>query len=191
MFLLLGLGNPGEQFARTRHNVGFRVIESFAKDLGLRWRRLREVEWAAGLFQNERIYLLKPLTFMNRSGEGLRFFLTRYHLSNPTLIVVHDDLDFPPGVVKIKKDGGTGGHRGLESVLFAWGTPDFVRIRIGIGRPPMKEEVVEYVLGVPKDEEERILAEGEKRAKDALRCLLEKGLEVAMNCFNAPLKESK
>ncbi len=169
MFLLLGLGNPGEQFARTRHNVGFRVIESFAKDLGLRWRRLREVEWAAGLFQNERIYLLKPLTFMNRSGEGLRFFLTRYHLSNPTLIVVHDDLDFPPGVVKIKKDGGTGGHRGLESVLFAWGTPDFVRIRIGIGRPPMKEEVVEYVLGVPKDEEERILAEGEKRAKDALR----------------------
>ncbi|NSW77073.1 MAG: aminoacyl-tRNA hydrolase, partial [Candidatus Atribacteria bacterium] len=157
MFLLVGLGNPGKRFAQTRHNVGFRVLERFAEDFHLRWKQEDLVEWTTWIWEDQPIYLLKPLTFMNRSGEGLRFFLTRHRFSAPELVVVHDDLDFPPGVVRIRKGGGTGGHRGVESIIATWGNPDFIRVRVGIGRPPLKEEVVEYVLGVPEGEEVRIL----------------------------------
>ena len=190
MFLLVGLGNPGEQFARTRHNVGFRVLEGLARELDLRWKRIHQVEWAGGFFHSRQVYLLKPLTFMNRSGEGLRFFLTHHRLFDAELVVVHDDLDFPPGVIRLKKGGGTGGHRGLESILAAWGDPDFIRVRVGIGRPLLKEQVVEYVLGIPEGEEAMVLAEGEKRARDALCWIIEKGVNVAMNHFNS-LKEPK
>lgn len=185
MFLLVGLGNPGSEFVHTRHNVGFRVLDGLAVDFGLRWRREGRVEWTTGCDEGETFYLLKPLTFMNRSGEGLRFFLTRHDLPGLELVVVHDDLDFPPGVVRIKKGGGTGGHRGLESVLVAWGNPDFIRVRVGIGRPPNREAVVEHVLGVPEGDEAQLLAESEKKARDALRLIMVRGLEVAMNIVNA------
>lgn len=188
MFLLVGLGNPGKRFAQTRHNVGFRVLERFAEDFHLHWKQEDLVEWTTWIWEDQLIYLLKPLTFMNRSGEGLRFFLARHRFSAPELVVVHDDLDFPPGVVRIKKGGGTGGHRGVESIMATWGNPDFVRVRVGIGRPPFKEEVVEYVLGVPEGEEVGILIEGEKRAKEALCCIIKKGPERAMNCFNVSEK---
>lgn len=180
----MGLGNPGKRFAQTRHNVGFRVLERFAEDFHLRWTQEDFFEWTTWIWEDRPIYLLKPLTFMNRSGEGLRFFLTRHRFSAPELVVVHDDLDFPPGVVRIKKGGGTGGHRGVESIVATWGNPDFIRVRVGIGRPSLKEEVVEYVLGVPEGEEGRILIEGEKKAKDALYWIIKEGLERAMNRFN-------
>ncbi|MEN3185106.1 MAG: aminoacyl-tRNA hydrolase [Atribacterota bacterium] len=184
MFLLVGLGNPGKRFAQTRHNVGFRVLERFGEDFHLCWKKENGIEWATWILEGQPVYLLKPLTFMNRSGEGLCFFLTRRCFLTPELVVVHDDLDFPPGVIRIKRGGGSGGHRGVESIMAAWGSADFVRVRVGIGRPSFKEEVVEYVLSVPEGEEVRALVEGEKKAKEALRCIIEKGLERAMNCFN-------
>lgn len=100
-------------------------------------------------------------------------------------MVVHDDLDFPVGVVRIKRGGGTGGHRGLESILEAWGSPDFLRVRVGIGRPPSQEEVVDYVLGIPEGEECKILQKGEERARKALQYIIEKSWQEAMNIFNS------
>jgi len=184
VFLLVGLGNPGEEFALTRHNVGFRVLDALVDGLGLRWHKQRKFAWTKGERKGQELYFLKPLTFMNRSGEGLRLFFAHCPLREWEMVVVHDDLDFPPGRVRVKRNGGTGGHRGLESIAEAWGGLDFGRVRVGIGRPKEREEVVEYVLGIPQGEEATQLREGEERAREALLWIVEKGWQVTMNVFN-------
>lgn len=184
MFLIVGLGNPGVRFAQTRHNVGFRVVDLFAERFALSWSNEDCFSWTRGTVERKTFYLLKPLTFMNLSGEGLLAFFARYGHAFEEVIVVHDELDFPPGTVRIKRGGGVAGHRGLRSIIEALGTEDFVRVRVGIGRPEGQMQIVDYVLGVPAEEERTLLEEAEKRAVDAVVCILEYGVQKAMSLFN-------
>ncbi|MEN3202984.1 MAG: aminoacyl-tRNA hydrolase [Atribacterota bacterium] len=185
MFLVVGLGNPGKRFAETRHNAGFRVVDSVAERLGCQWKVADRFSFARGMVKDTNVYLLKPLTFMNLSGEGLLAFFAHHGHVFEEIIVVHDELDFPPGVVRVKRGGGVAGHRGLQSLVDALGRSDFIRVRVGIGKPKDKNLVVDYVLGVPEGEERELLELAERKAADAVLCILECGVEKAMNRFNA------
>lgn len=185
MFLVVGLGNPGKRFAETRHNAGFRVVDCVAERLGCSWKTADRFSFARGAFGGKEVYLLKPLTFMNLSGEGLLAFFAHHGHAFEDIIVVHDELDFPPGVVRIKRGGGVAGHRGLQSLVDALGRSDFIRVRVGIGKPEEKHLVVDYVLGVPEESERVLLEAAEKKAAEAVLYILECGVEKAMNRFNA------
>lgn len=185
MFLVVGLGNPGKRFAETRHNAGFRVVDCVAERLGCSWKTADRFSFARGTFGGREVYLLKPLTFMNLSGEGLLAFFAHHGHTFEDIIVVHDELDFPPGVVRIKRGGGVAGHKGLQSLVDALGRNDFVRVRVGIGKPEKKYLIVDYVLGVPEGDERALLEAAEKRAVEAVLYILEYGVEKAMNRFNA------
>jgi len=186
VYLIVGLGNPGEKYSHTRHNAGFRVVDRFSRQYNWKWQNIgHRLSWTKGEVEGKQVYLLKPLTYMNQSGEGLLYFPRFKLFSEGILIVVHDEMDFPPGVVRIKKGGGTAGHRGLNSLIETLKTDDFLRVRVGIGKPLSREEAIDYVLGVPEEEEKALLEKGEERAVSALSSILEEGWERAMNKYNA------
>jgi PTH1 family peptidyl-tRNA hydrolase len=168
--LIVGLGNPGPRYARTRHNVGFMVLDELA-------RRHR----ATG--RNEQVIFLKPLTYMNLSGLAVVRALRRRRLHVEDLIVIHDELDLPVGTVRLKQGGGSAGHRGVKSIAEHVGTADFVRVRVGIGRPP-QDDAVGHVLGQPVASEEAALERAVAVAADAVESITRDGLERAMNAFN-------
>ena len=185
MYLIIGLGNPGEKYSLTRHNVGFRVVDRFSHQYDWKWIDIgHRLSWAEGEVKGKKVYLLKPLTYMNQSGEGLLYFPRFQLFFEGELIVVHDEMDFPPGVVRIKKGGGTAGHRGLNSLVETLERDDFLRIRVGIGKPPFREKAMDYVLGIPEGEEKVLLEQGEEKAVSALSSILEEGWERAMNKYN-------
>lgn len=184
MFLVVGLGNPGKRFAETRHNAGFRVVDRVAERLGCSWKSADRFSFARGTVGGKEVYLVKPLTFMNLSGEGLLAFFAHHGWVFEDIVVVHDELDFPPGTVRIKRGGGVAGHRGLQSLVDALGRSDFIRVRVGIGKPENKDLVVDHVLGVPEGEERMLLAEAEEKAAEAVLCILGEGLAKAMNLYN-------
>lgn len=170
----MGLGNPGRSYERTRHNVGFLVADELARRHGGSWRRKKKAEVATVDLSFKEVTLLKPATFMNNSGSALAGYRTE------DLILVHDDLDLPPGDVRVKVGGGAGGHNGLRSVIGTVGG-DFVRVRIGIGRPPIGMTVTDYVLS----RMDAAVKSAVPRAADAVEALVENGAEAAMNRFNA------
>lgn len=179
--LVVGLGNPGPTYAGTRHNVGFMVVDRHVAAVGAHFRRedRAEVAYAGG------VYFLKPLTFMNRSGDAVGPFCRRYRLSAPAVLVVADDLDLPPGQVRIRRNGSSGGHNGLKSVMAALGgTVNFPRLRVGIGRPPASYDPVAWVLGRWSRAERAFWDERLQMAAAALASILDEGLEAAMNRFN-------
>ncbi|HKR79307.1 MAG TPA: aminoacyl-tRNA hydrolase [Nitrospira sp.] len=184
MRLILGLGNPGATYAKTRHNAGFWVIEKAAA----RWAgRLVRSGWAqrASVRQgSELIELAGTLDFMNVTGPPLKGLLREYQLSPDDLILVHDDLDLEPGRLRIKQSGGHGGHNGIRSVIDALGTSEFLRLKIGIGRPAPGQDSAEYVLEAVTDKEMEIIEPCLERAVDALEALIHRGTETAMNQFN-------
>ena len=171
---MVGLGNPGRSYERTRHNVGFLVAEELAKRHGGSWRAKKRAEAAPVSLGFENVTLLKPTTFMNNSGAALGGLVTA------ELVVVHDELDLPAGDVRVKVGGGAGGHNGLRSIIQHLGN-DFVRVRIGIGRPPIGMTVTDYVLGRMDSE----IKETIPLAADAVEAVIESGPEAAMNRFNA------
>jgi PTH1 family peptidyl-tRNA hydrolase len=169
----VGLGNPGRSYERTRHNVGFLVADELARRHGGSWRKRKKTEVAPVSLGLKEVTLLKPTTFMNNSGSALAGY-------NPEdLIVIHDDLDLPPGDVRVKVGGGAGGHNGLRSVIGRLG-PDFVRVRLGIGRPPVGAGVTDYVLSGM----DAAVRDAVPRAADAVEAVVEDGPEAAMNRFN-------
>jgi peptidyl-tRNA hydrolase, PTH1 family len=170
----VGLGNPGRSYERTRHSVGFLVADELARRHGGSWRKRKRAEAAPVSLGLKDITLLKPTTFMNNSGSAL----AEYEAED--LIVVHDDLDLPPGDVRVKVGGGAGGHNGLRSVIRRLG-PDFVRVRVGIGRPPADMTVTDYVLS----KMDATVRDAVPRAADAVEAVVEDGPEAAMNRFNA------
>jgi PTH1 family peptidyl-tRNA hydrolase len=171
----VGLGNPGRSYERTRHNAGYLVVEELARRHGGSWRRKKKAESADVSVGPKNVTLLKPTTFMNLTGSAL----AGHHAEN--LIVVHDDLDLPPGDVRVKAGGGAGGHNGLRSAIQNIG-PDFVRVRIGIGRPPeyARISVTDFVLG----RMDSAVKDALPRAADAVEFVIENGPEAAMNHFN-------
>jgi peptidyl-tRNA hydrolase, PTH1 family len=183
--LVLGLGNPGTKYERTRHNVGFLVVDWIASqsNVPIRRKKYRSVlgEWRA---DGEIVLLAKPQTFMNRSGDAVREMFRYLKVGLQDLIVIHDDLDLPFGRIRIRPRGGAGGHRGVSSILEALSDENFFRVRIGIGRPPPGVDPTDYVLQSFSAEEVGELGNLIARAADAVRYLLEEGLQRAMEKFN-------
>ncbi|MCL8208342.1 MAG: aminoacyl-tRNA hydrolase [Actinomycetia bacterium] len=180
MALVVGLGNPGLRYAGTRHNIGFMVLDRWAKRAGFRFRPDGRAEVA----RHEGVYYLKPLTYMNLSGEAVGPFCRRYRIAPAETLVVVDDLDLPPGQLRIRPRGSSGGHNGLKSLIAAWGTADFPRLRVGIGRPPAGGDPVAWVLGRWPRAERPAWEARLDRAVDALQAILAEGLEAAMSRYN-------
>ena len=186
MWLIVGLGNPGLEYRGTRHNIGFMVVDELASRVGTRFRKKKmEALYASGSAGSESITLLKAQTFMNKSGLAVALWLQTLQLSPSQLVVIHDDLDLFPFRIRIRKDGSHGGHRGISSVIREIGSKDFIRIRIGIGRPVEGGSSVDYVLQPFSPEERQDLPEVVQKAADAALVLLDRGLEAAMNRFNS------
>ena len=157
--LIVGLGNPGRQYEKTRHNAGFLFLDSLAQELGCSWsNESRFQAWfAEGSVANAKVMLLKPDTFMNRSGLSVGKIARYYKLLPEEILVVHDELDFNPGIVKLKKDGGHAGHNGLRDIIAHLGSNQFYRLRLGIGRPPAGKVVADFVLSSPSKPEWELL----------------------------------
>jgi len=184
--LVVGLGNPGAEYTGTRHNVGFEVVEVLARRHGGRLRKGKERALVDEVHvDGHRVALAEPQTFMNLSGEAVGRLVRRFDIADlQRLVIVHDELDLPVGRLKVKMGGGLAGHNGLRSIKAHLHTDDFVRVRIGIGKPPSKEEGVDHVLKRVGKAERSVLADMAERAADAVEAILRDGLEAAMNRFN-------
>jgi PTH1 family peptidyl-tRNA hydrolase len=189
MHILVGLGNPGAEYATTRHNAGFMAVDHLARRFGVRIHRLEgQALTGRGAFAGREFLLAKPQTFMNLSGEPLN----PLGIHADDLIVIHDDMDIPLGQVRVKTGGGTGGHKGLNSIKAALGTGDFIRVRFGIGRPPAEWDPSDYVLGKFAKEDHDIVQEQIVAACEAVELCLKGEVTKAMNAFNRrPAKQSE
>ncbi len=191
--IIVGLGNPGPGYARSRHNVGFRCIDTLAAKHSLSfYQRYAHSEVAAGRIEGMEVVLAKPRTFMNLSGNAVLGLMARHRVKPADLIVVYDDMDLPLGKVRLRGSGSAGGHRGMESIIQRIGTTEFPRLRIGIGRPAgptsdgaEENGAIRHVLGNFQPEELPMLEDVLQRAVEALELVLGRGLVVAMNTFNA------
>jgi peptidyl-tRNA hydrolase, PTH1 family len=179
--LITGLGNPGPEYAQTRHNIGFAVVEQFAAGVGATWEK--STKWDALTAKCGDALLVKPMSFMNRSGQPLHAVAQFYKIEPKEILVVLDDLALPLGRLRIRPDGGTGGHNGLESIILQFGTEEIPRLRVGIGAAP-GEGAVDYVLGRFFDEEKPLVRSTVDRAVAAVKCAIDNGLVSAMNTFN-------
>jgi PTH1 family peptidyl-tRNA hydrolase len=190
--LIVGLGNPGREYAETRHNVGFMVISRMAEELGIRAQKSAQGALIGeGRLGGDRIILAQPQTYMNRSGEPVSALMRVYGLEPAELLVICDDLDLSVGSLRLKSRGGDGGHKGLRSIINNLGTNEFSRLRIGVGRPSSKDETIDYVLtGFDKDEQ-ILLKEGIEAAVTGIRQWLFEGVEKAMNRVNVRKPQSK
>lgn len=186
-WLVLGLGNPGPEYARSRHNVGAEAVEELARRAGATLKRGRERALVAEVtMAGQRVALAFPQTFMNLSGEAAQLLVRRFGIEDPArLVVVHDELDLPPGVVRVKVGGGLAGHNGLRSITQHLKTDAFVRVRIGVGKPPSKEAGADHVLRrVPKTLRTE-LDVAVQEAADAVEAIVAEGADAAMTRFNA------
>jgi len=182
--LIVGLGNPGVRYRWTRHNVGFQVVDRFAlsKEIPISTRRFRAI-YGKGSLDDQEIALLKPLTYMNLSGEAVKKAAQAFRIPLEDLIVVHDDLDLSSGKLRFRQRGGDGGHQGIHSIIEAMGGNGFLRLKIGIGRPPQGMDPADYVL-TPLEEPERAqFGAIFSRAAECLTVLLLEGIEAAMSRF--------
>ncbi|HZX35128.1 MAG TPA: aminoacyl-tRNA hydrolase [Thermodesulfobacteriota bacterium] len=186
MFVILGLGNPGQSYGKTRHNAGFMAIDLLASESGVKIDRQGD-GYVCGVCRvgEEEVALAKPLTYMNLSGGAAERLLRLYGGSPASLIVVYDDCDLELGRLRIGKGGGSGGHRGVASIMERLGTPDFLRLRLGIGRPPSGTELSDYVLLPFGPEEKEVFEDELKRAAAALTDIIKNGADFAMNLHNA------
>ncbi len=185
MWIIVGLGNPGEPYRLTRHNAGFWVVEAFARQEGIAWKPYRKrAEIGRGRVAGEDVLVVKPLTFMNRSGEAVAPIWRSMGGADDRMIVAHDDLDLPFGRLKIRKGGGSGGHRGVESIQEALGWDGFLRLKIGIGRPAQGQTPEAYVLDRFRPEEMEAVPLVVAAAAEALETVVREGPERAMNRFN-------
>ncbi|HKL73062.1 MAG TPA: aminoacyl-tRNA hydrolase [Candidatus Onthovivens sp.] len=183
MKLIVGLGNIGKTYEKTRHNVGFEVIDAFADSIG----EIIEKEGFNGLYckckyAGEDLILLKPSTFMNNSGISVKAAANFYKIDLEDIVIINDDLDIPVGKLKIKISGKSGGHNGLESIINHLGTVDFKRIKVGIGKP--EYDVINYVLGKPSKEDRELINEAEVDAVDALKIYIKESFNKAMSIYN-------
>jgi len=183
MWLVAGLGNPGEDYADTRHNIGFMVVDALAAGLSVGIKqKTSSFVYARGFIGERAAVLIKPLTFMNRSGIAVRDALGKFD-DIDNILVVHDDLDLDAGVVRIKKNGSSGGHNGVQSIIEFLGTKDFIRLKIGIGRPE-RGAIEKYVLKGFNKQERPLMEEAVVIAAEAVHVILNKGVTHAQNVFH-------
>ena len=190
--LIVGLGNPGEEYRLTRHNIGFMVVDRFAyKQRIMVNKRKFSVVYGLGSVEGHSVLLAKPMTFMNMSGPAVRNLAHFFKVDTKDLLVIHDDIDLVFGKIKIKRKGGDGGHNGLKSLIEALGNDSFARVRIGIGRPDTKQDVKGYVLNKFDAQQETVLDEVITMAQGAVVTILLKGLTEGMNRFSRKEVELK
>jgi len=185
MYLIVGLGNPEKEYENTRHNMGFNVINKIAKDCDIKvsqskFKGIYTIENING----KKVILLKPQTYMNLSGESIIEFKNFYKIPNENIIVVYDDIDLEPGAIRIRKKGGPGTHNGMKSVVQCLQTEEFVRVRVGIGKPEYKDDMINYVIGAISKSERGKLEEGVNKAAAAVQAIIKDGIDIAMNKFN-------
>lgn len=184
-FLIVGLGNPGSEYRRNRHNIGFMVVDALAELANIPIRRVSfRALVGKGALEGESVILAKPQTFMNKSGEAVAPLLRFYKIPTEHLLVIHDDLDLPLGTLRLRPSGGTGGQKGMESIVAKLGTRDFARLRVGIGRPPGRMDPSDYVLHDFDPPQVEMLPEILHHAVQAVRMFIKEGIEQAMNDFN-------
>lgn len=183
MYLIAGLGNPGKQYEKTRHNVGFMAIDQIAEALSISVNRLgHKAIYGEGFVKGEKVILVKPQTFMNLSGESIRSFADFYRIPAENVIVIYDDMALPVGKIRIRERGSAGGHNGMRSIISHMGTQEFPRIRVGIGEPP--HSGVDFVLSGFSKEERVDIDDAVSKMDKIIRDILEHDVPYAMNIFN-------
>jgi len=193
MKLVVGLGNPGRGYANNRHNAGFVCLNHFAKTQGIRFDKKQcKARIGSGEVAGSKVVVAKPQTYMNRSGRSVSLLVKKFNVSLDNLIVIHDELDLPLGKIRIRQGGSAGGHKGVGSIIAELGSQNFIRIRVGIGRPVKNEgftefsedEIINYVLSDFTPDEKQTITQVIPRVNEAILCLLTEGPVAAMNRYN-------
>jgi len=193
MKLIVGLGNPGRGYANNRHNVGFVCLNYFARKRGIRFdEKQGKARIGTGEVAGSKVVVAKPQTYMNRSGRSASLLVKKFNVNLDNLLVIHDDLDLPLGKIRIRQSGRFGGHKGVGSIITELGSQNFIRIRVGVGRPVRDEgpvefgedEIINYVLSDFTSDEKQAIAQVISTVSEAMLCLLIDGLVVAMNKYN-------
>ena len=186
MFLIVGLGNPENEYANTRHNMGFDTINKLAKQyhIDLNKSQFKGI-YGTGIIENKKVLLLKPQTYMNLSGESIIEVIQFYKIDLKDVMIIYDDMDIEPGKIKIRKKGGAGSHNGMKSVIQNLTSEEFTRIRVGIGTPKDKYDKIQYVIGpISLEQDKEQLNKGTEKAKEAVIEIIKNGVDSAMNKFN-------
>lgn len=183
--LVVGLGNPGAGYRDTRHNLGFAVVDILARRHGIELRTKKfRAQYGSGTIADRPVLLSKPQTYMNRSGDSVGVMAGWFHIPPERVLVVHDDLDLEPGRLKLKAGGGHGGHNGLRDIVRALGSSEFLRVRMGIGRPSAQAGSTDHVLSSFQPEEKTLIEDVVERAADAVEMTLQEGIRASMNQYN-------
>jgi PTH1 family peptidyl-tRNA hydrolase len=191
--LIVGLGNPGQKYDQTRHNIGFDCVDNIARSWQVSWQENRRFQ---GLFSEVsrpelgKIYLLKPLTYMNHSGQAVRAVLDWYKLKPESVLVIYDDMDLPLGKLRLRLSGSAGGHNGIKSIINHLGGQQFPRLRIGIGKSDHKRETISHVLGKFSQSETKVVSQVLDLVREAIEYSLSQGLEKTMSIYNAKTVEN-
>lgn len=191
MYIIVGLGNPGKEYANTRHNIGFDVIDALAKEANIDvLEKKNKALVGKGIIDGQKCILAKPQTFMNLSGMSVSELVQYYKIDEKSeLIVISDDISLDVGQIRVRKKGSAGGHNGLKNIIAQLGHEEFVRIKMGVGEKPKGYDLADYVLGHFKAEERKIMDDAAKRAVEALHVIMTKGVDQAMNQFNRKNEE--
>lgn len=185
MYLIVGLGNPESDYAKTRHNMGFNVINKISSKYAIDVNKSKfKGLFGTGIIEGEKVVLLKPQTFMNLSGESVIEAMNFFKVTEDELIVIYDDFDTDSGLIRVRKTGSAGSHNGMKSVINSINTDKFARVRVGIGKPKYKTDMITYVIGHIPEDEAKVLDKGTETAKDAVIEIIKNGVDVAMNKFN-------
>ncbi len=191
MFVIAGLGNPGKKYENTRHNMGFLVVDRIAEKCGINVNKIKHKALVGeGRLSGRKVLLVKPQTYMNLSGESLREVVNYYDVDLENLIVIYDDFDLETGSIRIRKKGSAGSHNGMKSVIYQLQSENFPRVRIGIGKSSAADWK-DFVLGKVASREKDIIADAVDKAADAVLCILEKGIDRAMNEYNVKKAKAK
>ncbi len=192
MILIVGLGNPGKEYAGSRHNLGFQVIEALARRLKSKQPEVKHRSLCAPAeYAGVELLLVQPLTYMNLSGRAVNELMGNYHLDQDQLLIIYDDLDLPPGMIRLRQSGGSAGHRGLQSIIDVLGTDQFARLRIGIGKAPDYLDTADYVTGPLSAAERTLLDKAVDNAVEAVLLFVAEGPLAVMNSYNNVIPESK
>lgn len=185
MYLIIGLGNPEREYSRTRHNMGFDVINKLADRYNIDVNKKKfDSVYGKGEIEGQKVVLVKPQTYMNLSGEAVGKFVSYYKVNPDEIIIIYDDLDIEKGIIKIRKKGGPGTHNGMKSVVYELDTDEFPRIRVGIGEEEKVNNMIDFVIKKVDDKTYEELEEGINKAAEAIPEILKNGIDVAMNKFN-------
>lgn len=191
MFIVVGLGNPGRKYAKTRHNMGFIAADELAQKLEIKINKIKHKSLVGeGYLAGQKVLLVKPQTYMNLSGEAVREIMHYYRVESEKILLIYDDVDIETGRIRIRKKGGAGTHNGMKSVVAAMGTEEFPRIRIGIGGD-IKMHLMDFVTGGMNKKEKETLKEAVITAAEAAECIIEKGIDAAMNRYNSRVSEKE